>query len=153
MKSVNDSVNQALLPLIPGRREHIRPVLVPIEVIQRITTMREAYRKCIEEGIRLGLVHSQDEVAAYLSMDATQFSRTLKEGGGRNLDDDKLSLLEQVCGNKIPSQWLAYQDGFELKQIESEVERENRELKEQINRMQQENEAIARFLRHTKSEV
>ena len=117
MRHDQKSLSQLDLGLKPAR-EQKQPTLAPIELIIRIRTKREAYRKCIDESdLTLG------EVAAYLEIDEAQFNRVLN-GGGRHLDDDKELMLERICGNKIPTQWQAYQDGFELKPIRSSLERQ-----------------------------
>ena len=148
MKSTNTELPQLDLGLLPGRTAST-PELVPLESIRRIRSLRKAYSECIEQGIARGLVASAGEAAAYLQIDEAQLNRVLN-GAGRHLDDDKLNQLERVCGNKIPSQWLALQDGFELRPLESELERENRELKERLERMTQEQDGIIRFLRKTR---
>jgi plasmid maintenance system antidote protein VapI len=148
MKSSDDELPQLDLGLLPGRLMGA-PGLVSLDSLRRIKTLRKAYSECIEEAISRGLVASAGEVASYIQIDEAQLNRVMN-GGGRNLDDDKLNLLERVCGNKIPSQWLALQDGFELRPLESELERENRELKERLERMTLEQEGIIRFLRKTR---
>jgi len=124
---------QRALTLLPQHQGP--PKLVPIEVIRRIRSRREAYRKCVEESR-----FTEGEVAAYLEIDATQFSRMLKGNGEtkRHLDDDKEHLLEIVCGNMIPTQWSAFQAGFELRRMETALEKENRELREQLGEMEKE---------------
>lgn len=116
-------------------------VLLPVDVIAEIPSLRDAYRKCVETSR-----YSEAEVADELGIEPAQFSRVLKRAG-RHLDDDQLSNMERFCGNKIPTQWLAFQDGFELKRIESVVEKENRELRARIHRMQGELSSIASILR------
>lgn len=108
------------------------PQIVSEEVIRRIHSRREAYRMCIRES-----PFTDGEVAAYLQIDPAQFSRMLN-GDKRHLDDDKEALLEAVCGNMIPTQWAAYQHGYELRRRETALERENRKLRDQLDEMKKE---------------
>jgi len=126
---------QRALTLLP---QHAGPPkLVPEEVIRRITSRREAYRMCVRES-----QFSAGEVAAYLGIDEAQFSRILKadasDANKRHLDDDKEHLLELVCGNMIPTQWAAYQRGYELRRRETALEKENRELRERLDEVERE---------------
>ena len=140
MKSFDDEVTeldgpslQRALTLLP---QHAGPPqLVSEELIKRIKSRREAYKKCVEES-----AFTPGEVAAYLEIDPTQFSRMLSGEGAtkRHLNDDKEHLLEAVCGNMIPTQWAAYQAGYELRRRETALEKENRELREQMEEMRKE---------------
>lgn len=141
VNAVRDELSQVVLGLLPSDGV---PVLAPAVVIERIRSLREAYRKCIDEAIRAGVVSSQDEVAAYLGIDTAQFNRVLN-GGGRHLDDDRLLMLERVCRNKIPSQWLALQDGFELRPIMSELERQVAARDEEIARLRGELDVLVKY--------
>lgn len=129
-KDSDSAPEQATLGLFPSRQE-TRPILAPLELIQAIKSRREAYRKCIDMSDL-----TEADVAGYLNIDLAQFSRIL-QGKGRHLDDDLEQRLEVICGNKIPTQWTACQDGYELKSIESDLERENRQLREDNERLAQ----------------
>ncbi len=135
---MNNGMTQIDLGLAPGRQGRL-PVLVEMERVARIRSLRDAYRRCIDESeMTLG------EVAAYLDIDEAQFNRVLN-GGGRHLDDSKLHLLEMVCGNKIPTQWLAYQDGYELRPIRSALERQLLDQQEENSRLRLEIETLVKY--------
>jgi plasmid maintenance system antidote protein VapI len=69
-----------------------------------------------------------------LGVDKAQFSRWLS--GQEGIVWPKLEKLMDTCGNDAPVLWMAYQRGYDLhamRKRESELERQNRELREQLN--------------------
>lgn len=75
-----------------------------------------------------------------LHMDKAQFSRW--ESGGEGVVWPKLSALMDACGNDAPVLWMLHTRGYDLhsvRKVESEVERQNRLLRE-------ENAALRRVL-------
>ena len=75
-----------------------------------------------------------------LHLDKAQFSRW--ESGGEGVMWPKLVALMDACGNDAPLLWMLHARGYDLhsvRRIESEVERQNRLLRE-------ENAALRRVL-------
>lgn len=136
-KDSDSELPQLDLGLSPRRERPIQ--LAPLEFIARLSSRRESYRKAVDES---GM--DADEVAGYLGMDPGQFNRVLR-GTGKHLDDDKETLFERVCGNAIPTQYGAYQHGFELKPIRTALERENAELRQQLAEQQREIETLLKY--------
>lgn len=67
-----------------------------------------------------------------LGIDAGHWSRIMK--GDANFPQDKLCELMDICGNEAPLIWLCDVRGYELKKKESEMEKELREIKEQLEK-------------------
>jgi|SRR5581483_3376353 len=75
-----------------------------------------------------------------LGVDKGQFSRW--QNGDEGIKWPRLSALMDHCGNDAPVLWMNYQRGWDLyamRRLETETERENRELRE-------ENAALRRVL-------
>lgn len=74
------------------------------------------------------------QVQEFLHTDKAQFSRW--EGGTEGIVWQKLSALMDVCGNDAPLLWMCQARGYDLhamRKVESEVERENRLLREEVS--------------------
>jgi len=68
-----------------------------------------------------------------LGVDKAQFSRW--HAGTEGVLWPKLTKLMDTCGNDVPVLWMLHQRGFDLhslRRLETETERENRELREEI---------------------
>lgn len=114
------------------------PVDVPSSELLRKRTLGAAIDLCMELG---GVEPKQ--LQADLKVDKGQFSRW--QSGDEGIKWPKLESLQQICGNAAPVLWMFHQSGFDLgsvRRIETEVERENRLLRE-------ENAALRRALRTT----
>lgn len=75
-----------------------------------------------------------------LGVDKAQFSRW--HSGAEGIVWPKFSRLMDVCGNDAPLMWMLHQRGYDLhsmRKLETETERENRQLRE-------ENAALRRVL-------
>lgn len=73
------------------------------------------------------------QVQDFLKLDKAQFSRW--EGGTEGIVWHKLAALMDVCGNDAPLLWMCHARGYDLhamRKVESEVERENRQLREEV---------------------
>lgn len=80
------------------------------------------------------------QVQDFLKLDKAQFSRW--DGGTEGIVWPKLTALMDVCGNDAPLLWMCHARGYDLhamRKVESEVERQNRLLRE-------ENAALRRIL-------
>jgi len=115
---------------------------IPIDIesaeIARKKTFGQAIDLCLEVG---GLEPKQ--IQTDLKVDKGQYSRW--KDGQEGIKWEKLQCLQQRCGNAAPVLWMFYRSGFDLESArrrETEVERENRLLRE-------ENAALRRALRTT----
>lgn len=75
----------------------------------------------------------QKEVQSDLHMDKGQFSRWLS--GNEGIKWEKLSALMDLCGNDAPLMWMLQARGYDLsslRKIETELQRENRILREKL---------------------
>lgn len=73
------------------------------------------------------------EVQSELKLDKGQFSRWAS--GGEGVVWPKFVALMDFCGNDAPLMWMNYDRGYDLARLvkrESEVERENRLLREEV---------------------
>lgn len=80
-----------------------------------------------------------------LGVDKAQFSRW--QSGQEGIKWDRLAALMDYCGNDAPLLWMLHARGYDLhsiRRVETEVERENRSLRE-------ENAALRRVLIGTAS--
>jgi len=112
------------------------PVEVPAEEIRRKRTLGAAIDLCLELGGKEAKTAQLD-----LKVDKGQFSRW--SSGEEGIKWPKLEALQQYCGNAAPVLWMFHQSGFDLECVrrrETEIERENRLLRE-------ENAALRRALR------
>lgn len=88
------------------------------------------------------------EVQDAISADKAQFSRWTDDKEG--ILWPKLQRLMDACGNDAPVLWMLHARGYDLRSLrrrETETERENRELREQLNRLQQERDIERRLIR------
>lgn len=112
---------------------------IPVDVnpaeVARKSSLGGAIELCLELA---GLEPKQ--VQSALKLDKAQFSRWAS--GQEGITYPKLVLLMDHCGNEAPLLWMAHQRGYDLRsmrKVESELERQNRLLRE-------ENEALRRVL-------
>jgi hypothetical protein len=56
-----------------------------------------------------------------------------------------------LCGNWVPLRWLAWKYGQELKPTKTTLERENDELKAELEKNKIEMEAIKNFIKEVKA--
>ena len=118
-------MNQVALPV------EIRP-----EEVARKHTLGDAIQMCAElAGFSL-----DKELQQQLGVDKAQFSRW--SSGTEGICWPKFSRLMDACGNDAPLMWMLHQRGYDLhsmRKLESEVEKQNRMLRE-------ENAALRRVL-------
>jgi hypothetical protein len=100
-------------------------VAVPVELIRAKKTSGAAFTlACDASGL------DDKEIYIPLKMDKAVFSRI--KSGSMNLDGDKLAPFCEVVGNRIYPEWVAYQVGCQLQEIETETQRQLRVAQEQI---------------------
>lgn len=127
-------------------QEPIRIFRKPQEVdrmsVSTIKTLEGAFVKCAEV---LGL--EDKTIAADIGMDNALWSRT--KTGEAGLKGDRILRLMEASGNDLPLFWLAYARGYDprsLRKLESDLERENRELREKVEAQTEELKTITKFM-------
>ena len=108
------------------------PVEVRPEEVMRKQSLGAAIELCAElGGYALDKALQQD-----LSVDKAQFSRWLS--GTEGVQWPKFQLLMDKCGNDAPVLWMLHQRGYDLHSVrrrESELEQENRRLRDDLAAM------------------
>lgn len=105
------------------------PVSLRPEEVAREKSLGGAIDLCAKAG-----GHEFDKTLQLaLGVDKAQFSRWLS--GDEGIKYPKLRTLMDVCGNDAPVLWMAHDRGYDLhsfRRQETDVERENRLLKEEV---------------------
>lgn len=105
------------------------PVLVRPDEVARKTTLGGAIELCAE----LGGFSLDKTLQQQLKVDKAQFSRW--QSGQEGVQWPKFEQLMDTCGNDAPVLWMLHRRGYDLhsvRRLESETERENRELREEV---------------------
>lgn len=112
-------------------------VALPVEVspaeVMRKPSLGAALDLCLELG---GFEPKQVQHA--LKLDKAQFSRW--QSGQEGVSWPKLVLVMDHCGNDAPLLWMNHARGYDLaamRKVESELERENRVLRTQVEALTQ----------------
>lgn len=112
-------------------------VALPVEVspaeVMRKPSLGAALDLCLELG---GFEPKQVQHA--LKLDKAQFSRW--QSGQEGVNWPKLSAVMDHCGNDAPLLWMNHARGYDLaamRKVESEIERENRVLRTQVEALTQ----------------
>lgn len=82
--------------------------------------------------------------------DQAQWSRIMGQSNSANFPQDKLNLFMDLAGNEAPLMWLVHARGYEiesLRPIETQVERENRLLKERVAMLEHDKRVLTEALR------
>ena len=104
------------------------PVEMRADEIARKHTLGGAIELCAELA-GFGL---DKELQGLLGVDKAQFSRW--HSGSEGVCWPKFSKLMDVCGNDAPLLWMLHQRGYDLGSVrkrESEIEKQNRQLREE----------------------
>jgi hypothetical protein len=105
------------------------PVEVRPEEVMRKQSLGSAIELCAEVGgYALDKTLQQD-----LGVDKAQFSRW--QSGTEGVQWTKFQALMDKCGNDVPVLWMLHQRGYDLHSVrrrESALEKENRELREDL---------------------
>lgn len=115
------------------------PVMVRPEEVMRKSSLGAAISLCAE----LGGFDLDKQASAELGVDKAQWSRWLSDTEG--VKWGKLEKLMDRCGNDAPVLWMLHQRGWDLtslRRVESDVERENRLLKEQLAQMKHDQQVL-----------
>lgn len=133
-------VDDPKLPLRLARTDQA----IDVALVSAQPTMLHAIKLCIAAA---GF-ESEKQVYNALEIDAGHWSRITR--GEAHFPVDKLSDLMNLCGNEAPLIWLAHARGYDpcsLRPYESLLERENRELREQLSAIEREREIERRAIR------
>lgn len=101
------------------------------------------YRRAITDS---GLFES--EIADALGMDKGNFSKAISSGA---MQQRRISAFCKAVGNRIVVQVSGYLESCELRPLETELERENRELREQLQELKKQRDieiSLIRDLKH-----
>ena len=104
------------------------PVTVRPEEVARKHSLGAAIELCAELA-GFGL---DKELQTRLGVDKAQFSRW--HSGAEGVCWPKFAKLMDTCGNDVPLLWMLHQRGYDLhsvRKLESEVEKQNRQLREE----------------------
>ncbi|KGC50936.1 hypothetical protein DP49_1956 [Burkholderia pseudomallei] len=112
---------------------------MPIEMIRSKRTAGAAFTlACDASGLE------DKEIAMALNIDAGTFSKMKK--GMATLNGDALREFCKVVGNRIYSEWLAYQVGCTLVMIQTEAERIAAEERARREEAERENKLLRELL-------
>lgn len=121
MTTVDAPAPQAVLPLVRRAEANSEPV----EKVRRCRSAAHAFSlACASSGLE------DKEICGGLGVDAGYFSRM--KTGKATLDAGHLALFCEIVGNRIYPEFLAYQVGCTLVEIETETQRQLRAAQEQL---------------------
>jgi plasmid maintenance system antidote protein VapI len=104
------------------------------------------WAKALTRAAELSGIPNAKAQAAAIEMDPAQYSKTLS--GQLGLMPDKLFALMDVFGTEFPLMWLNYQRGYDIEAMrhrETELQRQLREVREQLEAERKKNDHIAEF--------
>lgn len=121
-----------------------RPQLVEIDmaVIAKLPNKHKALMLCADLS---GL--EDKEIYGHLGIDAGQWTRIKK--GEAFFPDNKESALMRLCGNTVPIIWAAFNEGYSLTPLKTELEAQVADLQQQLEDEKRKNKTIAEFMRET----
>ena len=114
-------------------RQETLPLRVPRVTGGDVTDETIRGRSGLLSAINLCIAVSglqDNEVAAEIGMDEGQFSRCRK--GTAHFPPDKIDVIEDVCGNEIPTRFKALSRGYGLVRLKSFLEEENEGLRSKL---------------------
>lgn len=112
---------------------------IPIELIRAKRSKGAAVAlACDVSGL------DDKEIYIPLGIDKALFSRM--KSGSANLDCDHIAQFCRIVGNRIYPEWLAYQVGCQLQEIESETARQLRVAREQLDAERAENALLRQLV-------
>ncbi len=106
---------------------------LPVEVRPEEVAREKSLGAAIELCAKAGGFALDKELQLQLGVDKAQFSRW--QSGAEGIVWPKLEKVMDACGNDAPLLWMLYQRGYDLHSLrrrESETERQNRELREEV---------------------
>lgn len=123
------------------------PTEITPQEVMRETTLGGAIGLCAKAA---GL--EPKAVQAELRMDKAQWSRW--ESGQEGIVWPKLAAVMDTCGNDAPLLWMLHARGYDLSSIrkrETETEKENRLLREELARKRSEREIERRLFKELRA--
>jgi hypothetical protein len=142
---LEDVVGLETIPLPLRTKRALRQISVAD--IAAIKHLGQACAKCAEWG---GL--SDKVVALETGIDAGLWSRI--KSNQAHPSGEFLDLLMDAAGNETPMLWLVYRRGYDpatLRRLESEMERELRETREELTRLLSQREVEVRLMRELRA--
>lgn len=106
---------------------------IPLEVRPEEIMRKHSLGGAIELCAELGGYALDKTLQQELKVDKAQFSRW--HSGTEGVQWGKFAELMDKCGNDVPVLWMLHQRGYDLhsvRRLESETERENRILREEV---------------------
>ncbi|WP_287740044.1 hypothetical protein [Diaphorobacter sp.] len=106
---------------------------IPSEVRPDEVARKQSLGGAIELCAELGGFALDKSLQQQLGVDKAQFSRW--QSGSEGVLWPKFQQLMDTCGNDVPVLWMLHQRGYDLHSVrrrESETERENRLLREEV---------------------
>lgn len=108
-------------------------ISLPVEVRPEEVMRKQSLGGAIELCAELGGYALDKTLQQELNVDKAQFSRW--QSGTEGVQWPKFTALMDRCGNDAPVLWMLHQRGYDLHSVrrrESALERENRELREDL---------------------
>jgi hypothetical protein len=106
---------------------------IPTEIRPEEVMRKQSLGAAIELCAELGGYSLDKTLQQELGVDKAQFSRW--QSGTEGVQWSKFTALMDACGNDAPVLWMLHQCGYDLaslRRLESDVERENRLLREEV---------------------
>ncbi|OPY13670.1 MAG: hypothetical protein A4E66_00672 [Syntrophus sp. PtaB.Bin001] len=110
------------------------------EIIAKLPNFKAALKLCKDIS---GL--NDQQVCMALNMDPAQWSRIWTDKA--HFPSEKIPCLMDICGNEVPLKWLAMKRGYELKPTQTVLERENDHLRDELEKLKIEMNAVKKFMR------
>jgi hypothetical protein len=108
-------------------------ISLPVDVRPEEVMRKQSLGSAIELCAELGGYALDKTLQQELNVDKAQFSRW--QSGTEGVQWPKFTALMDRCGNDAPVLWMLHQRGYDLHSVrrrESALERENRELREDL---------------------
>lgn len=119
-------------------------------ILKRCRSFRDALKLCRDCSPLVDKeILDEIEKRASRKMDKSHFSEALSGSNNRNFPPEMVQTLEDVCGNLIPTRYLAITRNFELRPKKEALEIENDQLRAELAQRDVEMDAIKKFLRET----
>ena len=133
-KSLRAAADRQIPMVTPGDPIDVDPTLV-----HRQPSMLAAIQLCLQAA---GI--ADKEACISLGLDAAHWSRMLS--GGAHFPLHLLGPLMDMAGNEAPLEWLAHSRGYELRALETELERQVRQEQERNAKLADENRLLREML-------
>lgn len=126
-----------------------------VRPLRRVTNAELAecstWSKALEAACRASRLQDKS-LAIEADIDPAMLSKI--QSGQNGIKAEQLFRLMDACGSEFPLLWLLYQRGYDvdaLRQRETELQAENRRLREQLEQERRERAVIVQFVREAKA--